>query len=295
MPRRTVRKLNKEELYSETENRKRQLFDAVIREKLGDSMTPIPSPTIQESRDDVEFVEYEDDKEKPCVIPEIDDDIDDLGEISAYDKMIHTQLQLQHGEAMMGARVKGRKRNAFGQEIGAYNENPMMNTMIYEIEFQDGTIKEYAANVIAENIYAQVDHEGSMYTLLDAIIDFKKDNSAVTRDNQHVMNRNRQRRLRKTTVGWKLPVLWKDGNDQWIPLKDLKESHPVDVAEFAVAKGINREPAFRWWIPFTPKMRDAIIATVRSRAVKRIHKYGVEVPSDVDQAKIIDTKIGNDL
>jgi len=48
VPRRTVRKPNEEELYSETENRKRQLFDAVIREKLGDSMTPIPSPTTHE-------------------------------------------------------------------------------------------------------------------------------------------------------------------------------------------------------------------------------------------------------
>jgi len=74
----------------------------------------------------------------------------------------------------MGARVKGRTRNALGQEIDTYNENPMMNTMIYEVEFQDGTIKEYATNVIADNIYAQVDHEGFMYTLLDAIIDFKK-------------------------------------------------------------------------------------------------------------------------
>ena len=60
----------------------------------------------------------------------------------------------------MGARVKGGKRNALGQEIGTYNENPMIDTMKYEVEFQDGTIKEYAANVIADNIYAQVDHEG---------------------------------------------------------------------------------------------------------------------------------------
>ena len=179
------------------------------------------------------------------VIPEVDDDSDDLGEISAYDKMIHAQLQFKHGDAMMDARVKGRKRNALGQEIGTYNENPMMNTMIYEVEFQDGTVKEYTANVIADNIYAQVDREGFMYTLLDVIIDFKKDNSAVTSDNQYVIDRYGQKKLRKTVIGWKLLVLWKDDSEQWIPLKDLKESHPVNVAEFSVAKGIDKEPAFR--------------------------------------------------
>ena len=155
LPRRTVRKVNEEELYSDTKNRKRQLFDTIIRDKLGDSMAPMPSPNTQESRDDEEFVVYEDEEEKPHVIPEIDDNPDDLGEISAYNKMIYAQLQLQHGEIMVGARVKGRKRNALGQEIDTYNENPMMNTMIYEVEFQDDTIKEYAANVIADNIYTK--------------------------------------------------------------------------------------------------------------------------------------------
>ena len=86
------------------------------------------------------------------------------------------------------------------------------------------------------------------------------------------MNRNGQRRLRKTTVGWKLLVLWKDGNEQWIPLKDLKESHPVDVAEFDVAKGIDKEPAFRWWVPYTLKKRDAIVATVRNTALKSVEE-----------------------
>ena len=101
-----------------------------------------------------------------------------------------------------------------------------------------------------------------MYTLLDATIDFKKDNSGVTRDNQYVINSNGQRRLRKTMIGWNLLVLWKAGNEQWIPLKDLKESHPVNVAEFAVAKGIDKEPAFQQGVPYTLKKKDAIIATV---------------------------------
>jgi hypothetical protein len=38
-----------------------------------------------------------------------------------------------------------------------------------------------------------------------------------------------------TTKGWKLLVEWKDGSTDLLPLKDLKESYPVQVAEYAVA------------------------------------------------------------
>jgi hypothetical protein len=53
-----------------------------------------------------------------------------------------------------------------------------------------------------------------------------------------------QRQLRMSTVGWKLLVQWRDGSESWIPLKDMKESHPVETAEFAKAWGIDDEVAF---------------------------------------------------
>jgi hypothetical protein len=46
---------------------------------------------------------------------------------------------------------------------------------------------------------------------------------------------NRRKHLRKTTHGWHLRVLWKDGMTSWERLVDLKESNPVEVAEYAVA------------------------------------------------------------
>jgi hypothetical protein len=35
-----------------------------------------------------------------------------------------------------------------------------MDTRIYDVQFPDGHVEAYSANVIAENIYAQVDEEG---------------------------------------------------------------------------------------------------------------------------------------
>jgi len=33
----------------------------------------------------------------------------------------------------------------------------------------------------------------------------------------------------------------------WVPLADMKEAYPVQVAEYAVANKIVEEPAFTWW------------------------------------------------
>lgn len=86
---------------------------------------------------------------------------------------------------------------------------------------------------------------------------------------------------------------WKDGSESWLPLKVLKETHPVDVAEFAKASSIADEAAFCWWVPYTLRKRDRIIASVNSRIKKTTHKYGIEVPTSIEHAKEIDRKNGN--
>ena len=95
--------------------------------------------------------------------------------------------------------------------------------------------------------------------------------------------------------GWDLLIKQKDGLGAWIKLAYMKESHPVEVAEFAKARGINDEPAFAWWVRDTLRRRDRIISKVKSRYWKRTHKYGVELPKSVEQALAIDRKTGTDL
>ena len=45
----------------------------------------------------------------------------------------------------------------------------------------------------------------------------------------------------QTTSGWNILVQWKNGTQEWVPLKILKNSNPIEVAEFAVARGIDKE------------------------------------------------------
>ena len=67
------------------------------------------------------------------------------------------------------------------------------------------------------------------------------------------------------------------------------------MAEYAVAHKIDDTPAFGWWVPYTLKKRDRIIAAVKSRITKTTHKYGIEVPTSVAHAHELDRKNGNKL
>jgi hypothetical protein len=49
----------------------------------------------------------------------------------------------------------------------------------------------------------------------------------------------------------------------WEKLSDLKESHPIVTAEFAVTAGINHKPAFNWWVPLVLKKHSHIISMVK--------------------------------
>jgi hypothetical protein len=78
-------------------------------------------------------------------------------------------------------------------------------------------------------------------------------------------------------------------------LKDLKESNPVEIAEYVQLHGLSDEPAFAWWVPYTLKKRDRIIASVNARVKKKTHKYGIRIPQIVAEAYEIDRENGNDF
>ena len=161
----------------------------------------------------------------------------------------------------------GHKRDNLGRPVGSAHPNPILDTRAYNVKFPDGHVEEFTANVIAESVYSQVDRKGRQYLLMDEITDHKSDGKAVKVANMWIEgNGSRNRHMRRTTVGWKLCISWKDGTTSWEPLKNLKESNPVEVAEYAVANKIDHKPAFVWWVPFVLKTRKRII-----KAVKRLH------------------------
>ena len=81
----------------------------------------------------------------------------------------------------------------------------------------------------------------------------------------------------------------------WVPLSQLKESNPVQVPLFATSRGIADESAFSWWMPYTLKKVDQIICQIKARMKVTTHKYSIEIPRSIADAKRLDEKNGNTL
>ena len=80
-----------------------------------------------------------------------------------------------------------------GKVTGTYYDNPILNTVLYNIEFQDGQVREYAANVIAENMLTQVDSDGFTLTMMKGFIDFKMNPAvAVPKDEKYLIRKSGQ-------------------------------------------------------------------------------------------------------
>jgi len=143
------------------------------------------------------------------------------------------------------------------------HNNPALDSCVYEVRFPDWRTEELAANVIAEAIYAQYDANGNQYVLLDTIMDYHKDQPvAVARDAQ-VTIVDGKKTIKRSTRGWELCCEWKDGSTSWQKAVRLKESHPLQVAEFAFAAQFAHEPVFNWWVNWVLKKRDRIISLVK--------------------------------
>jgi hypothetical protein len=67
------------------------------------------------------------------------------------------------------------------------------------------------------------------------------------------------------------------------------------VAEFAAHHNLDDKPAFRWWVKDTLKRRDRIIKAIKTRYIKRTHKYGIQLLKTVEEAYELDRLMGTDF
>ena len=186
------------------ENKKHDVFDALIERRMGTSINP---PTTPEDRDPTmedptNENDLEDDDEMDGLVesPSHEDILDSMGRIleqePAFDKIINAEVMIQNGDEMaitMG-KVARRSLDADGRMTGTYHENPFLNTITYDVEFPDGQVKEYGANSIAENMLTQVDSDGYSLSLMDSIIDHQRDLSqAILMEDKHITTKSGQK------------------------------------------------------------------------------------------------------
>ena len=120
------------------------------------------------------------------------------------------------------AQVTKQLWDANGIPIGTANNNPILDTRIYEVEDIDGHKALLMANMIAENIFAQIDNEGRCFVLLYSIMNYCVDGTQVLEEYRYVELPNGGCSWKMTTKGWIILIQWKDGSTSWEALKNVK-------------------------------------------------------------------------
>ena len=139
VPRRTAIPLTISQQNSESEKKKRGLFDKIIAERWGSFISPVSIPIDFKNL----FEPNKDLDESPREIPEFNDPIDhDTSQLvdqqPAYDKLIHSEITLPQDNKLRNAKILRRTIDSTGCIVGSYNDNPILNTLIYDVEFPDG-------------------------------------------------------------------------------------------------------------------------------------------------------------
>ena len=269
IPRQTIRKLTKAELNDENEIKLRDQFTTLINKKFGQ-----PPEAAETGINDTSKMK-------------------DIDHFESEDEYLKMEIMLPHekNNTKMGKVIR-RCTDEHNQPLGKKHNIPIYDTRLYDVEFSDGSIHQYSANVLAENMLAQVDEEGYQYQFLEAIIDHRTDATALKKgENTKVIN-NKKVTI-KTTKGWFFNVKWKDGTTSWVPLKELKESNPCELADYTRQQNIDKLPAFDWWVPHTIKKRNHIIKSINSRCKRPMYKYGIRIPTSVRDAYEIDRMNNN--
>jgi hypothetical protein len=294
----TLRAVSDAELQSNQVLQELNSFDESIQRKIGDSHLTEDALSFKygsdelnkalEDVDDGEFEPYEKEADRP--------EMDDFDE-ETLDQLLSAEVVLPKGDYQFIGKIVGRKRDANGNPIGRANNNPILDTRVYEVEFPDGTVADYAANILAEALYAQVDADGNRFMLLKEIVDHRKDQTALLGSEALVPNssgsRNPTRRF--STKGWTLQCMWADGSTSWEPLRNLRESNPLELAQYAEVHDLLNEPAFNWWAKEVLKRSRRIIKKVKTKYWQRTHKYGIRLPKTLREALKLDAENGNTL
>mmetsp|Transcript_6957 Transcript_6957/g.15347 ORF Transcript_6957/g.15347 Transcript_6957/m.15347 type:complete len:588 (-) Transcript_6957:1134-2897(-) len=303
----TVQRVTDEDLRSPGTKEQVDIFDRDLTKRLNDDNFHVPINT------DFDLDDIYDDNDPACGknedntppdseydLPERTPEMDEYDSIEQYDNLIGATFLLDPSRAdnkyiATKATVKKRAVDHLGNPIGSAHSNPLMDTRLYEVELEDGTTDRYFANTIAENLWSQCDAEGREHEVFKEIIDHRKNARAIPMSDGYERGPNGQMKPKKTTIGWEVNVEFVDGSTEWIPIKDVKDSNPVELAGYAVANKIDQEPAFKWWVAFVLKKRNRVIIKVKKKYWRTTHKFGVRLPKSVDEALKIDKDNNNHL
>ena len=142
VPCRSVRALTPKEKRSETEKQKQTIFTDLISKHWGDASQPPPFTDKQDST----MPTPDEDNEQVTSIPDFDDPVDANGQAidlqPPYDTLIHTELMLPHNRIQQCTKVTQQTLGPDLRTMGTYHPSMPLNTMLYNVQFPDGAVKQ---------------------------------------------------------------------------------------------------------------------------------------------------------
>ena len=293
----TTRQLTSDEIESAEVQQTKLEFTKEMESRIGNESTSTISNKEQVVEDAYENLFEEDDLDDPEIIPQEKgitfQDTDDPPFVEDLDEHIGVKLMLPVSGELKEGTILRRKRKADGTLVGTSHYNPEHDTREYEIEFEDGSSASYTTNIIMENLWSQTDSDGRFGKLFKGISSHRKNDNAISKENAWITMENNVKKRLITTKGWELLVDWDNGTQSWLPLHAVKQSNPIEVAEYAVSREIQEEPAFIWWVSHVLKKRNHFISKLKTTVKNKQLKYGLKVPKSVKEALQIDKDNNN--
>ena len=74
--------------------------------------------------------------------------------------------------------------------MGRANDNPILDICQYVVKFDSGEVNELTANVISQSMYIMCDKDAYQVLIFYAIVDHKRDETAMTKADQTFVGAN---------------------------------------------------------------------------------------------------------
>ena len=112
-------------------------------------------------------------------------DPDPLPSPEARENYVNANVMLPLGDSLLRGRVVEQKRDAKGNVMGRANDNPIRETRQYVVKFDASEVTQLTVNVITQSMYSMCDEDDYQVLLFDAIVDHKRDETAMTKADQN--------------------------------------------------------------------------------------------------------------
>lgn len=118
----------------------------------------------------------------------------------SFDTYLNMELAIDRGRAIARhAKVTKKMKDHRDNPVGTTNEKPIKDTWMYGVEFHNGNTQAMSANVISENMLANIDEEEHRHILLDCITGLHSTNITIAKSDSFVINSKDNKQNREMT------------------------------------------------------------------------------------------------